>query len=56
MPYVLVSMLCVWNTRLLSRAQRVEVDGRIVMGSIVLKGCPLGLIYPTVRQYMWICT
>jgi hypothetical protein len=30
------------------------VDGRIVMGSIDLKGCPLGLIYSTVGQYMWI--
>jgi hypothetical protein len=24
------------------------------IGSIVLKGCPLGLIYSTVGQYMWI--
>jgi hypothetical protein len=23
-------------------------------GSIVLKGCPLGLIYSTVGRYMWI--
>jgi hypothetical protein len=24
------------------------------IGSIVLKGCPLGLIYSTVGQYTWI--
>jgi hypothetical protein len=41
---------------LLSKAQRVEVDDGIIMRSIVLKGCPLGLIYPTVGHYMWICT
>jgi hypothetical protein len=28
--------------------------GGYVIGSIVLKGCPLGLIYSTVGQYMWI--
>jgi hypothetical protein len=35
------------------RMQRVDVGGRVI-GSIVLKGCLLGLIYSTVRQYMWI--
>jgi hypothetical protein len=35
------------------RMQRVEVGGYVI-GSIVLKGCPLGLIYSTVGQYMWI--
>jgi hypothetical protein len=34
-------------------SQRVEMGGGVV-GSIDLKGCPLGLIYSTVRQYMWI--
>ena len=36
-----------------SRMQRVEVGG-LVIGSIDLKGCPLGLIYLTVGQYTWI--
>jgi hypothetical protein len=35
------------------RMQRVGVDGYVIW-SIVLKGCPLGLIYSTVGQYMWI--
>jgi hypothetical protein len=35
------------------RIQRFEVGGKVVV-SIVLKGCPLGLIYSTVGQYMWI--
>jgi hypothetical protein len=35
------------------RIQRVGV-GDYVIGSIVLKGCPLGLIFSTVGQYMWI--
>jgi hypothetical protein len=35
------------------RIQRVGVGGYVI-GSIVLKGCPLGLIYSTVGQYMWI--
>jgi hypothetical protein len=35
------------------RMQRVEVGGRVI-GSIVLEGCPLGLIYSTVGQYTWI--
>ena len=35
------------------RIQRVGVGGYII-GSIVLKGCPLGLIYSTVGQYTWI--
>jgi hypothetical protein len=35
------------------RIQRVDVGGYII-GSVVLKGCPLGLIYSTVGQYMWI--
>jgi hypothetical protein len=47
-----------WWTRLQEsslnwRMQRVDVGG-LVIGSIVLKGCPLGLIYSTVGQYMWI--
>jgi hypothetical protein len=35
------------------RIQRVDVGGYVI-GSIVPKGCPLGLIYSTVGQYMWI--
>jgi hypothetical protein len=35
------------------RIQRVGVGGYVI-GSIDLKGCPLGLIYSTVGQYMWI--
>ena len=35
------------------RIPRVDVDGYVI-GSIDLKGCPLGLIYSTVEQYMWI--
>ena len=35
------------------RVQRVDVGGYVI-GSIVLKGCPLDLIYSTVGQYMWI--
>jgi hypothetical protein len=36
-----------------SRMQRVDVGGYVI-GSIILKGCPLGLIYSTVGQYIWI--
>jgi hypothetical protein len=36
------------------KAQRVYVGGLVKIGSIVLKGCPLGLIYLTVGQYTWI--
>jgi hypothetical protein len=35
------------------RIQIVDVGGSVV-GSIDLKGCPLGLIYSTVGQYTWI--
>jgi hypothetical protein len=36
------------------KAQRVYVSGLVKIGSIDLKGCPLGLIYSTVGQYTWI--
>jgi hypothetical protein len=36
------------------KAQRVYVSGLVRIGSIILKGCPLGLIYSTVGQYTWI--
>jgi hypothetical protein len=35
------------------RILRVGVGGYVI-GSIALKGCPLGLIYSIVGQYMWI--
>jgi hypothetical protein len=35
------------------RIPRVGVGGYVIW-STVLKGCPLGLIYSTVGQYMWI--
>ena len=54
-PYVLVWGFFVWwVTREFSSTRDARELSRWLRSEIILRGCPLGLIYSTVGGYTWI--